>query len=256
MEISNVFTGLGEHIAKVAQGQGVGDLNNVNCIIGKLEKHAGAENCHRIKDYLCHLGTIYDPENLVKGNEVYEFIGDRLLPVLHKYGWWIGVGEWKTLGLQIIVNDNKGCYYHSSFNHNGSVVNEPEPSESDFLIMHGGMCKPRMHVGMCKPRKTDKRHGVELEKKKSFECQKRLNDASALKLSLAEYAHTAWSGWMSYMLSKSQVAEDGSVIIPAELASHWFRQMTTKFEGLPVKEKMSDIDEAEKILNIIQDAVK
>jgi len=68
---------------------------------------------------------------------------------------------------------------------------------------------------------------------------------------LAAYAHTAWAGWMKYMFSKSQLNLDGSVRIPAELVQRWTRQMNTPYEELPESEKLSDRDEADKIMKVV-----
>ncbi len=68
---------------------------------------------------------------------------------------------------------------------------------------------------------------------------------------LAEYAHTAWSGWMDYLFSLSKDGIDGDVIIPAELVRRWERQMKTKYVDLPEPEKESDRIEARKMLKIV-----
>ncbi len=67
---------------------------------------------------------------------------------------------------------------------------------------------------------------------------------------LAEYAHEAWSGWMKYMFGKSSLYVDGTVVIPEELVSRWGRQMNTKYEDLPEKEKNSDREEARRMITI------
>lgn len=67
---------------------------------------------------------------------------------------------------------------------------------------------------------------------------------------LAEYAHTAWSGWMIYMFMKSERNTDGSITIPASLAERWTRQMHTNYFALPEDEQKSDLVEADKILEI------
>lgn len=72
-----------------------------------------------------------------------------------------------------------------------------------------------------------------------------------LRDALAEYAHTAWSGWMKYLFEKSARNEDGTVTIPAWAVERWTRQMTTKFDDLPDVEQKSDYDEADEILSIM-----
>ena len=67
---------------------------------------------------------------------------------------------------------------------------------------------------------------------------------------LAEYAHTAWAGWMRYQFSKAPLNEDGSWTMPAWAVERWQRQMSTPYAGLPESEKASDRKEADEILAI------
>jgi len=68
---------------------------------------------------------------------------------------------------------------------------------------------------------------------------------------LAQYAHDAWSGWMEYLFSKSIHNDDGTVTIPKWAVDRWKRQADTKYDDLPEQEKMSDRDEAMKMIEII-----
>ena len=63
---------------------------------------------------------------------------------------------------------------------------------------------------------------------------------------LAAAAHQSWSGWMKYLFSQSSENPDGSVTIPPELVARWIRQMDTDYVNLPVNEKESDREEAER----------
>lgn len=72
-----------------------------------------------------------------------------------------------------------------------------------------------------------------------------------LKTVLASYAHNAWAGWMKYMFFKSQANKDGTVTIPVELVERWKRQMNTIYKDLPETEKISDIEEARKMISIM-----
>lgn len=71
---------------------------------------------------------------------------------------------------------------------------------------------------------------------------------------LADYAHTAWSGWIKYMISKSGIDRDGNRVIPHELYVRWYRQMHTSYEDLSEKEKDSDRKEADSMLLIFEGA--
>lgn len=73
---------------------------------------------------------------------------------------------------------------------------------------------------------------------------------------LADYAHEAWSGWMTYMFSKINVMETGNsqsvhFAMPRELYNRWQRQMETPYSELPEEEKESDRVEARKILDLL-----
>lgn len=85
----------------------------------------------------------------------------------------------------------------------------------------------------------------------------------ALLETLAEYAHTAWSGWMQYILQQCLGGEvavidmrqpspgiplSGVAVIPSELVERWSRQMHTTYADLPEEEKKSDRLEARRIL--------
>ena len=86
-------------------------------------------------------------------------------------------------------------------------------------------------------------------------------DPEVLREALAQYAHDAWSGWMQYLFSKGhfkQQPEAGSLngqetvwIMPAWAVERWTRQMHTSYADLPEEEKVSDREEADKMLEII-----
>ena len=69
---------------------------------------------------------------------------------------------------------------------------------------------------------------------------------------LANYAHSAWSGWMLYMFNKSIRHDNGSVTIARELVDRWTRQINTKYKDLPENERESDRKEAREILSLIK----
>ena len=75
---------------------------------------------------------------------------------------------------------------------------------------------------------------------------------ATLRDKLARYAHSAWSGWMKYMFSKSIIRKDGSLTIPPDLVRRWQRQMHTAYADLPSQEQKSDLDEADRMLEIME----
>lgn len=70
---------------------------------------------------------------------------------------------------------------------------------------------------------------------------------------LAEYAHGSWIGWMEHLFSSSIAHNDGTVTIPRRVVDKWKRQMDTKYENLSDKEKLSDLKEANKIIDVVDD---
>ena len=76
--------------------------------------------------------------------------------------------------------------------------------------------------------------------------------SSDLVEALAEYAHEAWAGWMSYLFSKSPNNDDGTWTMPKEFADRWRRQMGTPYAELSENEKQSDREEAFKMLKIVR----
>ena len=76
---------------------------------------------------------------------------------------------------------------------------------------------------------------------------------SIMQDALAEYSHDhAWSGWMQYMFSKGNMNEDGSWTMPTEFVERWKRQMNTLYNNLSEQEKKSDIEQADKMLELIE----
>ena len=72
---------------------------------------------------------------------------------------------------------------------------------------------------------------------------------------LAAIEHERWSHWQRYMHEKGVRAENGSLIIPAELVERWERQMSTAYADLDEGEKDSDREQVRKYLPVIEDAI-
>ena len=68
---------------------------------------------------------------------------------------------------------------------------------------------------------------------------------------LADYAHDAWSRWMTHLFKKSTSNKDGTVTIPKWAVDRWKRQINTPYNELSKSEKDSDRDEADKMLDTI-----
>lgn len=78
----------------------------------------------------------------------------------------------------------------------------------------------------------------------------------AVRESLSEYAHQAWSGWMKYMFSKMTLNDDGTMTMPKWAVDRWKRQANAKYADIPESEKQSDRDEADRILKVCRDETK
>lgn len=62
--------------------------------------------------------------------------------------------------------------------------------------------------------------------------------------------HDFWIGWMNYMFSVCKQNDDGTFTIPRDKVQRWLRQMNTKYEALPEREKDSDRELSTRILSI------
>jgi len=77
------------------------------------------------------------------------------------------------------------------------------------------------------------------------EEKNRMNNTIEL---LANIQHQIWSHWMKYQFLVCQENPDGSVTIPAEKVERWKRQKNTDYLALSEAEKVSDREQAEKII--------
>lgn len=68
---------------------------------------------------------------------------------------------------------------------------------------------------------------------------------------LAEYAHNCWSRWMRHLFGKGAKNPDGSLTLPKEVVERWLRQMNTPYPELTAEDRVSDQNEAHKILDIV-----
>lgn len=75
-----------------------------------------------------------------------------------------------------------------------------------------------------------------------------------LRESLAAMQHAIWAHWMVYLFSVSTHRADGRVVIRKDLVTRWTRQMQTSYAMLTEQEKVSDREQADKILTLLQEA--
>ncbi len=79
---------------------------------------------------------------------------------------------------------------------------------------------------------------------------------SKLLSNLANVQHEIWAHWMRYLFKVSKTQEDGSVVIPSDKAQRWRRQMETSYANLSDTEKQSDIEQAMKVITVINSSEK
>jgi hypothetical protein len=78
-------------------------------------------------------------------------------------------------------------------------------------------------------------------------------EGSDLRERLAAYAHdAAWSRWMRHLFLVSKPNPDGSVTIPADKVERWKRQMETAYADLPEQDRESDLQQADRILALME----
>lgn len=83
--------------------------------------------------------------------------------------------------------------------------------------------------------------------------EKTLNEVlDGLVEELAAVEHERWAHWQRYLHSKCMRQPDGSLLIPAELASRWQEQMTTDYAELGDEQKQSDRDQVLRYLPLIK----
>ena len=72
---------------------------------------------------------------------------------------------------------------------------------------------------------------------------------------LASIEHERWAHWQEYLHAQCHRTEDGSLVIPAELAERWANQIATAYEDLSESEKASDREQVQRYLGIILEAL-
>ncbi len=70
---------------------------------------------------------------------------------------------------------------------------------------------------------------------------------------VAAVEHERWSHWQRYLHAQCTVLDDGSLLIPADLAARWARQMHTPFAELSEDEKDSDREQAHEYLAALKE---
>lgn len=72
---------------------------------------------------------------------------------------------------------------------------------------------------------------------------------------LAAIEHERWAHWQRYVHDHCERLQDGSLVIPAELAARWEAQIETRYVELTEREKDSDREQVRRYLPVIIDAL-
>jgi len=77
-------------------------------------------------------------------------------------------------------------------------------------------------------------------------------DPNSLREQLAAVQHSIWAHWMDYLFSVSRKNRNGSVTIPADKVKRWMEQMRKPYSDLDESEKVSDREQADKVLVVLR----
>lgn len=72
---------------------------------------------------------------------------------------------------------------------------------------------------------------------------------------LAAIEHERWAHWQRYAHDQCERRDDGSLVIPAELAARWEAQIETPYAELSEQEKDSDREQVRRYLPTVIDAL-
>jgi len=80
-------------------------------------------------------------------------------------------------------------------------------------------------------------------------------ESDALLERLATVEHQRWAHWQQYLHARCRRTEDGSLVIPPELAKRWATQIATPYAELTDAEKESDREQVRRYLPILIEAI-
>lgn len=72
---------------------------------------------------------------------------------------------------------------------------------------------------------------------------------------LAYIEHDRWAHWQQYVHDQCERCSDGSLIIPADLASRWQQQIDAPYSDLSEAEKESDREQVRRYLPVIAEVL-
>lgn len=90
----------------------------------KLAKHVDANDCIKIKDYICTAYDSFNPENFEE-HPCFDSMLNAFKKILKPNGWKVGTMNWKDKGIQLVVTSPDNEYYRSHFDHIANSVIKP-----------------------------------------------------------------------------------------------------------------------------------
>lgn len=89
----------------------------------------------------------------------------------------------------------------------------------------------------------------------SINAIRKVLESEQLVDELAAVEHERWAHWQRYVHDRCDRQQDGSLVIPADLAERWEAQIETRYAELTEREKDSDREQVRQYLPVIIDAV-
>ena len=80
-------------------------------------------------------------------------------------------------------------------------------------------------------------------------------ESDALVEQLATVEHERWGHWQQYVHAQCSRADDGSLVIPAEMVQLWATQIATPYADLSETEKESDREQVRRYLPVLVEAI-
>lgn len=87
------------------------------------------------------------------------------------------------------------------------------------------------------------------------EAIRKVLESEQLVDELAAIEHERWAHWQRYVHDHCERQQDGSLVIPADLAARWEAQIQTRYVELTERERDSDREQVRRYLPVIIDAL-
>lgn len=89
----------------------------------------------------------------------------------------------------------------------------------------------------------------------STDAIRKILESEQLVDELAAIEHERWAHWQRYVHDHCECRQDGSLVIPADLAARWERQIGTQYAELSERERDSDREQVSRYLPVMINAL-